>query len=385
MASSSQDRNLPASERRLQQARDDGQVARSRYLPHLAVLGSGAAAVMVLLPGMLDRLKVILAEQLSFNAQTMLHDGELLTRLQDMTFAGMTVAVIFSAIVLSSAIVSTVATGGWVLSLKPLMPDFSRINPLSGFGRLFSKEQLTETLKLVVIAGIVSTIAILYLTRSMDQLATLVLQPSSASLRYLANWLTIGLGLMLLVVGVVAAIDVPLQIYLHKSRLKMSHEEVRKEHKENDGNPQMKSRRRQRQREIAQRNSVAAVPKADFVVMNPTHYAVALKYDEDRMGAPQVVSKGADLLALKIREIAKNHNVPVLQSPRLARALYAHAELDREIPSALFSAVAQVLAYVYRLKASMRGEGPAPGDLPEPMVPPELDPHNATTPAAQPT
>jgi flagellar biosynthetic protein FlhB len=125
---------------------------------------------------------------------------------------------------------------------------------------------------------------------------------------------------------------------------------------------------------MANGNSVSAVPKADFVLMNPTHFAVAIRYDEKTMGAPQVISKGADLLAMKIRDIAKNHNIPVLQSPMLARALYTNAELDREIPASLFTAVAQVLAYIYKLKAALRGDGPMPGELQQPFVPPELDP-----------
>ena len=156
----------------------------------------------------------------------------------------------------------------------------------------------------------------------------------------------------------------------------MSHEEVKQEHKESDGNPQLKGKQRQRAREIADRASITAVPKADFVVMNPTHYAVALKYDEASMGAPQVIAKGTDLLAFRIRELAQQHSVPVLQSPMLARALYAHAELEQPIPAQLYTAVAQVLAYVYRLKAALRGEGRMPDAQPDPYVPPELDPHH---------
>jgi flagellar biosynthetic protein FlhB len=178
----------------------------------------------------------------------------------------------------------------------------------------------------------------------------------------------------LLVILLVAMVDVPLQSYLHKSRMKMSHQEVKQENKESDGNPQMKGKQRQRQREMSQGNSVGAVPKADFVLMNPTHFAVAIQYDDKTMHAPRVVSKGADLLALKIRDIAKNHAIPVLQSPMLARALYANAELDQDIPASLYTAVAQVLAYIYRLKAALSGNGPLPGDPPQPFVPPELDP-----------
>jgi flagellar biosynthetic protein FlhB len=154
----------------------------------------------------------------------------------------------------------------------------------------------------------------------------------------------------------------------------MSHQEMKQESKESDGNPQMKGRMRQRQRDIAHGNSVQAVPKADFVLMNPTHYAVAIQYDDKTMHAPRVISKGADLLAFKIRDIAKENAIPVLQSPMLARALYANAEIDQDIPTSLYTAVAQVLAYIYRLKAAMRGDGPLPDEVPVPFVPPELDP-----------
>jgi flagellar biosynthetic protein FlhB len=174
----------------------------------------------------------------------------------------------------------------------------------------------------------------------------------------------------------VCSSDLPLQRFLLHSRLKMSAQEIKEEHKQQEGSPEIKGRIKQRMREISRRRMLAAVPKADLVVMNPTHYAVALKYDEDKMGAPRVVAKGTDLLAFKIRDLARDHKVPVLQAPPLARALYAHAELDREIPLALYSAVAQVLAHVFQLRAAMLGRAPMPGDLAEVVVQPELDPHN---------
>jgi type III secretion system FlhB-like substrate exporter len=193
-----------------------------------------------------------------------------------------------------------------------------------------------------------------------------------------------GEPLLLLVMLIVAMVDVPLQRFLHQSRMKMSHQEMKQESKESDGNPQMKGHMRQRQRDIAQGNSIKAVPKADFVLMNPTHYAVAIQYDEKTMHAPRVVSKGADLLAFKIRDLAnEQHAIPVLQSPVLARALYAHAEIDQDIPSSLYTAVAQVLAYIYRLKAAMRGDGPMPAEVPVPFVPPELDPLSKVVAAAE--
>ena len=173
-----------------------------------------------------------------------------------------------------------------------------------------------------------------------------------------------------------AAIDVRLQKHLHASKLKMSHQEMKQEQKETEGNVEVKAKARARMREMSNKRMLAAIPNADLVVMNPTHYAVALKYDDAKMAAPRVVAKGADLMAFKIRDTAKASQVPVLQAPVLARALYAHAEVDREIPAALFSAVAQVLAYVYQLRASLTGRVAAPGALPDLNVPAELDPHN---------
>ena len=371
---SSQDRNLPASERKLQKARDDGQVTRSRDLSHLAVLGAGALSLMVLSPLMFDRLKLHLSQQLSFDATAVAHPEIMLTRLKDMVAIGLLGSVIFAAIVTTVVMLSTVAVGGWVTSLKPVMPDFSRVNPLTGFGRMFTKDKFTEVLKMTFLTVVLFALGATYLSSSIHSMAMLILQPSTAALRHLTEWLTSGMGLLLLVVLLVAMVDVPLQSFLHKSRMKMSQQEMKQEHKESDGNPEMKGKLRQRQREIAQGNSIGAVPKADFVLMNPTHFAVAIKYDDKTMRAPQVVSKGADLLAMKIRDIAKHNAIPVLQSPMLARALYANAELDQDIPASLYTAVAQVLAYIYRLKAAMRGDGPMPGEPPQPFVPPELDP-----------
>ncbi len=376
MDSSSQDRNLPASERKLQKARDEGQVARSRELSHLAILGGGALSLMWLAPLMFERLKTQLSLQLQFDVHAVQEPLNMLHRLGSMVTVGIVACTVFAAIVSIISILSTLAVGGWVASLKPITPDFSRINPFSGFGRMFTKDKATEVLKMIFIASMLLAVGFTYLSKGMDTLATLVLQPSSSAITYLANWLTTGMGLMLLVVLLVAMVDVPLQNFLHQSRMKMSHEEMKKEHKESDGNPQMKGLIRQRQRDIAQGNSIKAVPKADFVLMNPTHYAVAIRYDESSMAAPRVISKGADLLAFKIRDLAQEHAIPVLQSPMLARALYANAEIDQDIPTSLYTAVAQVLAYIYRLKAAMRGDGPMPGEPPVPFVPPELDPHS---------
>ena len=377
---SSQEKSLPASERKLQKARGDGQGARSRDLSHLAILGAGAGCLMVWTPELMEHMQRAMGQQLSFDAATVMATGSMLTRLQDMVLVGLVASLVFAVLTGGAALLSAIGAGGWIFSAKPITPQFSRLNPISGAANLFSKQQMANVAKMVLMTAILSFVAWNFMGNSIDRVAKLVLQPSPLALRDVAQWLISGTSLLLLVVFLAAVIDVPLQAYFFKSRLKMSHEEVKQEHKESDGNPHTKGRIRQRQREMADRASVGAVPKADFVVMNPTHYAVALKYDEQTMSAPQVIARGTDLIALKIRDLAGTHGVPVLQSPMLARALYAHAELDQAIPATLYTAVAQVLAYVYRLKAALRGEGKMPDALVQPHVPPELDPLNRVAP-----
>ncbi|MHB8951110.1 MAG: EscU/YscU/HrcU family type III secretion system export apparatus switch protein [Rhodoferax sp.] len=337
---SSQEKSLPATERKLQKTREDGQGARSRDLSHLAILGAGAGCLMVLTPQLMEHMQRAMEQQLRFDAATVMATGSMLTRLNDMVLIGLVASTVFALLTSGAALLSAIGAGGWIFSAKPITPQFSRLNPISGAANLFSKQQMANVAKMVLMTAILSFVAWNFMGNSIHRVAMLVLQPSPLALRHVAQWLTSGTSLLLLVVFLAAVIDVPLQAYFFKSRLKMSHEEVKQEHKESDGNPHTKGRIRQRQREMADGASVGAVPKADFVVMNPTHYAVALKYDDKTMSAPQVIARGTDLIALKIRDLAGSHGVPVLQSPMLARALYAHAELDQAIPATLYTAVA---------------------------------------------
>lgn len=384
MDQGSQDRDLPASERKLKKARDDGQVGRSQDLSHFAVLGAGALAILSLAPTLFEHLRLSMGRQLSFNSDIVHRPAMMLERLSDASSVGLAGSVTFAAIVTAAAIAAAVAAGGWVSSLKPLAPDFSRLSPLKGLANMFAKKKLVTTAKMLLLTIILMTIATSFFLSGLQDMASLLRQPSAGAIARMLQWISGGVGLLLLVVFMAAMIDVPLQTFLHKDQMKMSHQEVKQENKESDGNPQLKGKIRQKQREIAQRSSVNAVPKADFVVMNPTHFAVAIRYDEKTMGAPRVISKGTDLVAMKIRDMAKQHAVPVLQSPMLARALYANADIDQDIPAALYTAVAQVLAYVYRLRAALRGEGQMPQDVPQPFVPPELDPLSNTVKAVTP-
>ena len=221
---------------------------------------------------------------------------------------------------------------------------------------------------------VIGTVGATYLKSQWAGLTQLLVMPLPEGIATLTDTIAAGFGLMLLVVGGWALIDVPLQRHLWLERLKMTREEAKQEHKDAEGNVEVKSKIKARMREMVRKRMLAAVPLADLVVMNPTHYAVALKYDEGKMGAPRVVAKGTDLLALRIRDIARDAKVPVLQAPPLARALYTHVDLDGEVPAALFSAVAQVLAWVYTLRRSPQ----AAVAQPDVLVPDELDPHSPT-------
>jgi flagellar biosynthesis protein FlhB len=371
-----QDRSLPASPRRLEKAREEGQVARSRDLGHFAAMAAGGAALALLTPTLADTLAQMLRRALRFNVRAVAETAFMGERLAELAQLLLWVALPLGAVMGIVALASGVVAGGWVWSWKPLVPKFDKFNALQGLTRIVSKQQLVDTAKASLLALLLGGIGAFYLRAHLDEFSGVLALPLPAALAQVGRTLVSGLLLLVLLLAAFALVDVPLQRHLHRTRLKMSRQELKQEHKETEGNVEVKAKVKARMREMSNRRMLAAVPRADLVVMNPTHYAVALKYDEASMGAPRVVAKGADLMALRIRDSAKGAQVPVLQAPVLARALYAHAEIDREIPAVLFAAVAQVLAYVYQLRAAMQGAAPMPGELPAIAVPPELDPHH---------
>ena len=375
--SSAQDKNLPASQRKLDKARGEGQVCRSRDLGHFAAIAGGAALISALGPQLAALLKDALGRSLRFDRANALGHDAMVQQLSGWTTTLLWVVVPFGAALMAIAILASLSLGGWAWTAKPFGPKFAFLNPIAGLGRVFSKQQSIDALKASMLALVIGTVGAFYLRGHLDAFAGVLALPLPAAIAASASTLVGGIVLVLLALAAFAAVDVPLQKRLHGEKLKMSHQELKQENKELEGNAEVKGKVRARMREMTKRRMMAAVPKADLVVMNPTHYAVALKYDENAMAAPRVVAKGADLLALRIRDLATGAKVPVLEAPVLARALYAHAELDREIPAALFAAVAQVLAYVYQLRAAMQGKVPMPGSLPALDVPAGLDPHAA--------
>jgi len=384
MADNAQDRKLPATQRKIDKARREGQVARSRDLGHLGALGAGVALLAVFAPDVTVWLQGLLADALRFDALQATHTEAMVERLAAASQRTLAVLLPLFAAVVAVACAGSVLAGGWNLTLEPLQPRFDKLNPLSGLKRIFAGPQLVDTLKACLLATILGSVAALYLSRQWMHHAELLAMPLPAALAAGGRLLLGGLLLLLGVLALFALVDVPLQRRLLQRRLRMSVEEMRKEMKEVEGNAEVKGKMKLRMREMVNRRMLAAVPRADLVVMNPTHYAVALKYDEAKMAAPRVVAKGADLLALRMRDLARESGVPVLQAPPLARALYAHTEVDREIPARLFGAVAQVLAWVYQVRDAMASGRPLPAQAPAPEVPADMDPLQAADAAAAP-
>jgi flagellar biosynthetic protein FlhB len=376
-ASSAQDKTLPASPRKLEKARADGQVVRSRDLGHFAAIAGGSVAIAMAAPSAAGWLIEAMARALRFDAAHALRGDAMGSQLAGWTTTLLAVVLPFGLVMATLAVASALAAGGWTWTFKPLVPKFAALDPRAGLGRVFSKQQAVDAAKASVLALVLGAIGASWLVAHVRDLVGVQALPLPAAVAGAGALIAAGMGFVLLALAGFAGIDLPLQKRLFAERMKMSHQELKQEHKELDGNAEVKGKVRARMREMTRRRMMAAVPKADLVVMNPTHYAVALRYDDKTMAAPRVVAKGADLLALRIRELAEGASVPVLETPVLARALYAHAELDREIPAALFAAVAQVLAYVYQLRAALRGQVPMPGEPPVVDVPDGLDPHAA--------
>ena len=382
MADSAQDRQLPATQRKIKKSRSEGQVARSRDLGHFAAIGLGVALAATLAPELSTGAGQLLAAGLRFDAVLLAHPAAMTERLADLGLQMLVMLLPLFGVVLVAALAAGLLAGGWNFTLTPLVPNFGKINPLSGLGRLFSMHQLTDTLKASALALILGAVAAVYLAGHWLQHAQLLAMPLPAALASAGGLILDGLLPVAGVLGVFALVDVPLQRQMLLRRLRMSAEDLRQEYKEVEGNAEVKAKVKLRMREMANRRMLAAVPGADLVVMNPTHYAVALKYDESSMGAPRVVAKGADLIALRIRDLATEAKVPVLQAPPLARALYAHTEIDQEIPARLFGAVAQVLSRVYQLRDAMAAGRPMTAAAPIPDIPADLDPANLEAPAA---
>lgn len=362
--------------RRLEQAREKGQVPHSRELGTFLVLITAGATFWAMGGWFMQRSVAIARKAFSFDPQHMHEPAMMLPRLFDISLDALIVFSPLLAVLVLASVLPPFFLNAWVFSAKALVPDLNRMNPLSGLGRMFSWNSLMELGKAILKAALIGGVAVLLIWKERDEIFGLLGEPLETGLAHAGNLVTFSFLILASTLVLVVAADVPFQLWQYFENLKMTKEEVKQEMKEMMGDPQVKGRIRSLQMQAARKRMMAAVPQANVIVTNPTHYAVALSYQAG-MTAPKVVAKGVGVIALRIREIGAEHAVPILESPPLARALYKHADLDVPIPSALYNAVAEVLAYIFQL-ANWRQQGGVypvpPRNLP---VPPELVPEAA--------
>ena len=366
------DKTEDPTEKRKKDSREKGEIARSKELNTLAIMLAGSAGLLIfggaLAQDMMElmRYNFSLSREVLLNPDSMglflLHSGKIaLLALQPVLVT-----------LLIAALVGPISLGGWLFAAGSLAPKFSRMNPAAGIKRMFSAKALVELLKALAKFFIILIVALLVLKSDIDDLLRIAHEPlelavihSLQVVAWSALWMACGLIL-------IAAVDVPVQLWESHQKLLMTKQEVRDEHKDQEGRPEVKQRIRQLQRDMSQRRMMAAIPDADVIITNPTHYAVALKYDPEKGAAPMLLAKGSDFLALKIREIGEKHNILLLESPALARSIYHSTELEQEIPAGLYLAVAQVLAYVYQIRQHQAGQGKRPDPLKDLPIPPDL-------------
>jgi flagellar biosynthetic protein FlhB len=355
MAETERDERTEApTQKRLDEARERGQVPRSRDLSAAAVLLAAGLGLFFLGGPLGSKLAAIMRSSLSLTRAQALDSAQLLPSFQNAILQSLLAVAPVLACTLAAAICAPLAIGGWTFAGSSMAPKFERLDPMAGFGRMFSLNGVVELSKSLFKFGLVGSVGALVLGVHMDALMNLGREPVVAAIThasYISGQALLALSGSLILI---AAVDAPYQVWQHRRELRMTREEVRQEHKEHEGSPEVKGRIRSLQRERAQRRMMLDVPKADVIVVNPTHYAIALRYDEANMRAPIVVAKGTDLIAAKIREVAAEHNVPIFEAPPLARALYRAVEIGGEIPAQLYVAVAQVLTYIFQLRTARR-------------------------------
>ncbi|MFB9887551.1 flagellar biosynthesis protein FlhB [Balneatrix alpica] len=353
-----QEKTEQPTSKRLEEARGKGDVPRSRELTTVLLLLTSVAFVFMFGGHMVDVFSRILRFNLELDEKGIKDTHSMFLHFEASAWEA-TLAVSGLVLALGAiSIAATVLVGGWNFSSEALMPQLSRMNPLSGIKRMFSVQSLIELLKAIGKFVIVASVAVALLWFSQDDLLLMGRQDVEVAMAHGADMLLWGFLFLSSAMVLIAMLDVPFQLYQYTEKLKMTKQEVRDEMKNSEGNPEVKGRIRRLQREMSMRRMMANVPKADVVITNPTHFAVALQYSGK--GAPILVAKGEDMIAAKIREIAEAYNVPMLSAPPLARSIYYTTELDQEIPGGLYIAVAQVLAYVSHLRAWRRRQGPKP-------------------------
>ncbi|TDV67972.1 flagellar biosynthesis protein FlhB [Pseudomonas sp. LP_7_YM] len=370
---SGQDKTEDPTDKRKRDAREKGEIARSKELNTVVVMIVGAAGLLAFGGSMAEMLMQLMRDNFTISREALMDERSMSLMLLASGKTALMSAIPLLLALTIAALVGPISLGGWLFAAGSMAPKFSRMNPLSGLKRMVSPKALIELLKSFAKFIIVLVVAVVVLAKDKNDLLSIAhesLEMAVVHSLQLVGWSTLWMAMGLLVI---AAVDVPVQLWDAHKKLLMTKQEVRDEHKDNEGRPEVKQRIRQLQREMSQRRMMAAIPDADVVITNPTHYAVALKYDPDKGGAPMLLAKGSDFMALKIREIAAQHQILLLESPALARSIYYSTEIEQEIPAGLYLAVAQVLAYVYQIRQYRAGRGKRPDPLKENLpIPPDL-------------
>lgn len=370
---SAEDKTESPTPHRLEKARKEGQIPRSRELTSLLMLVAGLLILWMGGGPMARQLAEMVASGFSFDHRLINDPGQIVRHVSRLLGQAVWALVPMMAGLVLVAIAAPMLLGGIVLSGKSISFKFSKLNPLSGLKRMVSSQTWAELLKAVLKAALVSMVAGWYVWVSWPEMLRLITEAPFEALAHGMNMIAVCCFLVILGLVPMVGFDVFWQLFSYFKQLRMTQQEIRDEYKEMEGDPHVKGRIRQAMRAAARRRMMADVPKADVIVTNPTHYSVALQYDEKKMSAPKVLAKGAGDVALKIRELAKEHRVPILEAPPLARALYRHSEIGQHIPGALYGAVAEVLAWVWQLKRWKREGGLIPQKPKRLPVPAELD------------
>jgi flagellar biosynthesis protein FlhB len=366
-----QERTEQPTSKRLEEARAQGQVPRSPELNAATVLLLAGGGLHFMGARLGTQLFDLMRSGLSLSREESVDETRAVGIFANELLHAMLACAPLLGLTLVAALLAPLTIGGWNLSLQALVPNFTKLNPATGLGRMFSARSIVELAKAYAKFVFLAVVAACLLWKHSGEILGLGAEPVESGLRHAASLAGNAFLSLAATMGLIAAVDVPWQLYQHNQTLMMSRQEIKQEMKENDGSPEMKGRIRRAQQELARRRMMHEVPKANVVVTNPTHFAVALRYDEKRMRAPIVVAKGADVIAARIREVATGHNVPIFEAPPLARALHRHVEIGGEIPSSLYVAVAQVLTYIYQVKAAQRYGAVPPQP---PAIDPGLDP-----------
>ena len=366
------DKTEDPTEKRKKDSREKGEIARSKELNTLAIMLAGSIGLIIFGGALAQDMMEIMRYNFSISREALLNPDSMGAFL---LHSGKIALIALQPVLITlliAALIGPIALGGWLFATGSLAPKFSRMNPAAGLKRMFSAKALVELLKALAKFFIILIVALMVLQADIDDLQRIAHEPLESAVihslqvvAWSALWMACGLIL-------IAAVDVPVQLWESHKKLLMTKQEVRDEHKDQEGRPEVKQRIRQTQRDMSQRRMMSAIPDADVIITNPTHFAVALKYDPEKGAAPMLLAKGSDFLALKIREIGAKHDILLLESPALARSIYYSTELDQEIPAGLYLAVAQVLAYVYQIRQHQAGKGKRPDPLSDLPIPPDL-------------